>query len=172
MKQNINHHNRTQYACIHISLPKCNYLLLLGRLRREFQAFTLAPPKAYVIPIRYLMLVNTNSAGACISTCIKVRHTTDSDTGIGNGVFRERANLFQHPLWGTDPFTDKDFIRTPFSSPRALQPLLFCTPLLHPKSLSCNNHRDRSTQKGPPNFPHHWYTTSAAPSSSSYAPHS
>jgi hypothetical protein len=142
---------------------------LLIRLRREFQAFTLTPPKTCVIPIRYLMLVNTNRTSTSFSTRVKIRHTTNSNTSIRNWIFWERANLVQHPLWSADPFTNENFIRTPFSSPCTLQPLLLCIPFLNSKCLSCNNDRDCCPQKWPPNISHLWYyTTSAALSSNLY----
>jgi len=60
------------------------------------------------------MLVDTNSAGTGISTCVKIGNTTNRDAGIGNGVFGEGANLLEHPLGCANPLTHENFIRTPF----------------------------------------------------------
>ena len=80
-------------------MPLNKTQLLRGpTLRREFEAFTLAPPEANVVPIRDLMLVDTHSAGTGISTCIYIGNAANGDAGIRNGVLGEGTKLLEHPL--------------------------------------------------------------------------
>lgn len=53
---------------------------------RMFKTFTLASPKADVIPIWYLMLVDTDRASTGLRTCIELRYATDSKTSIRDRV--------------------------------------------------------------------------------------
>lgn len=131
-----------------------NESTILRMWRRESETFALASPKADVVPVWYLMLVNTNSTSTSIRTCIELRYTTNSDTSIGNWVFRECPNLLQHSLRCTDPLADKYVIGTLLPPPGTLNSLFLSSFLLHSKSLTSNNCWDSSPQEGPPHFHH------------------
>ncbi|KAJ0988576.1 hypothetical protein J5N97_006932 [Dioscorea zingiberensis] len=124
------------------------------RSRREFVAFTLAPPEANVIPIGHLVLVNTNSSRAGISASIKLGDTAHSDTSIGSRILRESTDLFEHSLGSANPLADKDFVGVLLAAPSALDPLLLGSPLPHSDGLAGDNCRNGGTEKRPPDVHH------------------
>jgi len=128
--------------------------LLLGIGRRQLEAFTLAPAKADIVPIRHLVLVNTNSPSTSVCTSIKLRDTADCNTGIMSRVLRERAHLLQHPLRSADSLADENLVWALLASAGTLEPLLLRVPPLHPDGLPCDDCRDRRPQQGPPNVHH------------------
>lgn len=109
----------------------------------EFEAFTLTSAEADIIPVRYLMLVNTDSASTGISASINLRHATDCNTSIRDWILGESSNFIQQSLWCTNSLTHENIISTLFPPLCTLTSLLFSM-LSSNEDVTDNSSWDRS----------------------------
>lgn len=118
------------------------------------KAFTLTPSKANIIPVRYLMLVDTNGTSTSIGASIKLGHTANSYASVRDRILWKCPDLFQHSLRRADSLTNENVIRALLPSPDTLNSLFFGMLFPQSKNLPCDNCRDTSPKKGPPHIRH------------------